>query len=394
MNEPVIFTVLETAPQHPRSRRPRAVLAKHRGPGPDEEQDYDAALNFLFRRLSVVNSAETFAFLRDLGPQPHKAIIRGQPLPGVDLSLPQRRLIHPQEGTKPTIAAGLPVGWAAFDLDKSLPADGIDWRMYPREAAHAIVLRDLPPWVTEADLVVYWSASQGFKPHMKLRAFVLLERPLTSSELKTLMKQSGCPVDLALYNDAQLHYTATPIFLGAVADPLPGGRHYLFEGKRRRAIPPPLPPTPPPPPRAASFSAAPFACISRVHGAPAYAVRSSRIIGGRGGTNNARIMAAIDSMGDGEEKQGFHQPWISAIALFYAQNGPDADPRPLIAKLRRRIIECGTRPAGYVERETLGMVRRARVLAARERERVAVKARLSAAAPTYFSRPANEEKHL
>jgi hypothetical protein len=69
----------------------------------------------------------------------------------------------------------------------------------------------------------------------------------------------------------------------------------------------------------------------------------------------------------GEGADGFHGPWIRAMAIFYAQNGPDADPRPLIVKMLRAIKSHGTRDAKYVSAEMRGMIRRARVLAAKER---------------------------
>ena len=170
--------------------------------------------------------------------------MRGALAPGVDFSQPQRRLLHKQpDGAVPTLVNGTRAGWAAFDLDRSAPLPDINWRTSPREAAQAIARRDLPPWAVEADHVVYWSSSQGFSEVMKLRVFVLLEQPMTSADLKRLMKAGTCPVDLALYSDAQLHYTATPMFTGSVVDPLPNGRHYFFKGIRRRALAPPLPPT-------------------------------------------------------------------------------------------------------------------------------------------------------
>jgi len=365
-NVPVTITVVETAPVSPRARRPRLILTKRRGPGPDDQSSYDKAQYFLFRVVPAADIQELFVLLCGLALNPHAATIRGVPLPGIDLNRPQRRLIHRQAGIEPTIAVGQPVGWAAFDLDKSAPPAGIDWRAHPREAAWAILQRDLPSWVTEADLVAYWSSGQGFSQNMKLRIFVLLERPLISSDLKALMRplveSGGGPVDLALYNDAQLHYTATPLFTGCVADPLPSGRHYLFEGRRRRAVAPPIP-TGTVPPRS---SPTPGVRVQQTYTETAPHLRK---LGGRGGSANPRIVALIESMGDGEGKQGFHLPWNRALAIFYVQNGPDADPLPLIAKLRRRMLECGSRDADYVERETLGMIRRARVLAALERER-------------------------
>ena len=73
-------------------------------------------------------------------------------------------------------------------------------------------------------------------------------------------------------------------------------------------------------------------------------------------------------MGDGQGKNGFHAPWISALATFYYENGPDADPRPLLVRLVREIKNHGTRAMRpTLTNELRGMIRRARVLAAKER---------------------------
>jgi hypothetical protein len=353
----VSFTVVETVTWAD-GRRP--LLTKIHGPRIGQIQQYDKAEYFMFR-LVAVRDDELFEFLTMHGPQPHHALLRGAPASGVDFSQPQRRLLDKQpDGATPTLERGVPVGWAAFDLDRSLPAPGIDWRTHPREAAEAVAQRDLPPWATEADFVAYYSGSQGFADVMKLRVFVLLEWPITSAELKRLMKAGTCPVDLALYSDAQLHYTATPLFTGNVVDPLPDGRHYFFKRELRRARPPALPPELLHPRTPSTARASPR---RNDRGVP-----RRWAIGGRGGSASPSINAAIATMGDSEGKNGFHAPWNRALATFYYENGPDADPRPLLVRLVREIKAHGTRDDEYVQRELQGMIGRARVLAGLERD--------------------------
>ena len=360
MSGAVSFTVVETVPWA-NGRRP--FLTKIHGPGHGQVQQYDNARDFIFHVVDVRSTGEVFELLTMLAPQPHHGVLRGALASGVDFGQPQRRLLDEQlDGATPTLMRGTLVFWAAFDLDHSAPAPGIDWRTNPREAAQAIAQRDLPRWVTEPDHVVYWSGSQGFAEVMKLRVFVLLERPMTSPDLKRLMRAGTCPVDLALYSDAQLHYTATPIFTGCVVDPLPDGRHYFFKGICRRALAP-LPPT-----LNATLRQAP-SVLTRSSRMP-FTMPARRVLGGRGGSSSAAIEAVIATMGEqANGKQGFHRPWNTALAIFYAQNGPDADPRPLISRLARVIMERGSRDEGYVTLATRGMFGRARVLAARERER-------------------------
>jgi hypothetical protein len=378
----VSFTVVETVP---RAEGRRPLLTKIHGPCIGQIQQYDRAEYFKFG-LVAVRDSELFEFLTIHGPQPHRGLVRGAPAFGVDFGQPQRRLLDKQpDGATPTLDRGVPVGWAAFDLDRSLPVPGIDWRTHPREAAEAIAQRDLPPWATEADYVAYYSGSQGFADAMKLRVFVLLERPITSADLKRLMKAGTCPVDLALYSDAQLHYTATPMFTGSVVDPLPNGRHYFFKGIRRRALAPPLPPT-----LNATLRRVPAAATdSAGPSLMPFAMTARRVFGGRGGSSSAAIEAVIATMGEQSAgKAGFHVPWNRALAIFYAQNCPDADPRPLIVRLARVIMERGERDQTYVTRAVHGMFGRARVLAALERKRGDASSALRDSSAATFNSPA------
>ncbi len=357
-------------------------MAKTRGPCIGQVLPYDDAKYFHFEVVEVRSIEELLKLLQMLAKHPHYAIVRAVPAPDVDFSQPQRRLIHKQpDGALPTLQSGALVGWAAFDLDFSKPATGIDWRTHPREAAEAIALRDLPKWVTDADFVAYWSGSQGFSPVMKLRVFILLEQPMSSAEFKKVMKplvdRGESPVDLALYSDAQLHYTATPIFEGSVVDPLPNGRHFLFKRNRCRArVPAALPALNVSPRRSLTTSARTSKCSGLAGAAP-----PPRIVGGRGGSSSAAIVTVIATMGEQSEgKAGFHVPWNSALAIFFAQNGPNADPRPLIVRLARVIVSRGSRDKAYFQAAVRGMVQRARVLAALERERRGTLSKLRAAA--------------
>lgn len=387
MTPSVSFTVLVTAAS---ADGHRPLLTKTHGPNPGDVRQYDNAQYFGFQKVEVRDAGEMFELLEVLGPEAHFAIVRGALAPGVDFSQPQRRLLHKQpDGTVPTLVNGTLAGWAAFDLDRSAPLPGIDWRASPRKAAQAIARRDLPPWAVEADHVMYWSSSQGFSEVMKLRVFVLLEQPMTSVDLKRLMKAGTCAVDLALYSDAQLHYTATPIFSGSVVDPLPYGRHYFFKGTHRRALAPPLPPT-----LNANLRQAPAAGTDS--GLPSrmlVTMPARRVFGGRGGSSSAAIEAVIATMGEQSAGMaGFHVPWNRALAIFYAQNGPEADPRPLIVRLARVIMERGQRDQAYVTRAVHGMFGRARVLAALERERRAAAAALPDSFATSFNSPAKGDR--
>jgi hypothetical protein len=306
--------------------------------------------------LVAVRDGELFEFLTIHGPQPHRALLRGAPASGVDFSQPHAVYNKQPDGATPTLERGAPVGWAAFDLDGSLPVPGIDWRTHPREAAGAIAERDLPPWATEADYVAYYSGLQGFADVMKLRAFVLLERPITSADLKRLMTAGTSPVDLALYSDAQLHHgdaavhrqrrrpTArrSALFLQtrapACGTPLPANSRvtHLPQSAERTVLPPPAGRT--------------VESRSRNPGAP----RSPSSVSSPAWASRPTAKKASINQYPGA---------VDPVQRMRPGRRSDFDHRPLAACGRTR----GQRDAAYIERETCGLFHFAENLSLRER---------------------------
>jgi hypothetical protein len=187
-----------------------------------------------------------------------------------------------------------------------------------------------------------------------------------------------CPIDLALYSDVQLHYTATPLFTGAAVDPLPGGRHYLLRGERARAVAPSAPLTPTSQQRgarAAGYGMGTSVAAEMQFRPPGYRSAHSAL---------TAIEREIASMGEEEEgKAGFHIPAIRALAHLFNAFGPDADPIPIIARWRRAVLTLGRRDASYIEAEQRGLFRFAKSLHAREQlRRMATTAALERAAHT------------
>ena len=54
---------------------------------------------------------------------------------------------------------------------------------------------------------------------VRLHLWYWLSRPCSDAEMKGWLQES--PVDLALFNPVQMHYTANPVFLDGATDPFP-----------------------------------------------------------------------------------------------------------------------------------------------------------------------------
>jgi hypothetical protein len=279
---------------------------------------------------------------RMLDDQP-ALVVRGGPKAGVDTTRP---IVRKSNGPDATIE-DVPQHILHLDLD-CIDEPHLDVVNRPDEARrHALgMIAKAAPELAGAACWMSWSSSAGVydKTRVKLHCWYWTAEPYTCAQLKVWGKQVNARagfklVDLALFQPVQANYVARPLFEG-VDDPFPGAaRAVVIEGHMPTLK---IEEPQPPPPR-----------------------HSVKSFGGRGGTSSASVEAAIASMG--EDADGFHGPWLRAMSIFYAQNGPDADPRPLILRLARAIKNHGTRDATYLTNELRGMIRRARVLAAKER---------------------------
>jgi hypothetical protein len=80
------------------------------------------------------------------------------------------------------------------------------------------LIRHLPPEFRGRSFVWMFTSGAGFKPELRMRVVFWCDRPVSDEEARRWLKD--CPVDLALYNGIQAHYTAAPIIAG-MADPVP-----------------------------------------------------------------------------------------------------------------------------------------------------------------------------
>ena len=172
----------------------------------------------------------------------------------------------------------------------------------------------MPEEFRDASCWWQWSSSQGVPARLgeappdalRLHLWFWLDRAVPDEDLRrwaNTRKAEGLPVDAALFNPVQPHYTARPLFDG-LSDPLPrrsGFREGLVD-EVALVLPEPAP-------------------------TPAYNGH------GGGGCDGAGLDHHLGRIGP----DGYQQPIMAAVAAFFAARDPDADAEPLKAEIRARI---------------------------------------------------------
>jgi hypothetical protein len=253
--------------------------------------------------------------LDDLTQQRTVFVIRGTPLPNVDLNKKMRRLLHPDPKTDDGATFGpAPRSWFAVDIDKVARPVTIDPVIDPDGAIeHLIGL--LPPELYDASCWWQFTCSQslpGNEETLSARLWFWLAEPLDDASLtrwaRATNKSAGRKlIDVSLYNAIQPHYIADPIFEDGACNPLPH-RHGIRTGLDEAVslvIPDPDPIDP------ESWGEAGFI--------------------GRG------VEAFLNEIGG---ERGFRAPMMSAVASYYATNGADADPETIKDLVRDAIVNA------------------------------------------------------
>jgi hypothetical protein len=297
--------------------------------------------------------------LQWLAARPHDCIVRAALTEDAKPDTRQRCLLHAAPPDPATVHE-VPRAWVFTDID-SLPEPPLwDWRKNPHEAAADVLIHALPPFLAEADMVVMFSPSHGFKPGMRLRAAHLLDRPLVRTDLDALL--AGYGLDLSLNRPRQFHYTAAPI-LDGVADPLGGigNRIFVLRRSRRVAVVPPRPLVAQPPhrpgPQGAGGGVLPISPQTKVRpsATPEEMLAGMRRAATHGGP-------------------GLHKTGIDIVSLFRRQHGTAADASDLIECVVERAREVsladGVTQAevdGYCAKMRRALVRFAEDCARRQR---------------------------
>ena len=180
----------------------------------------DRPMPYLFDHVAVeVDSVSTLAsHLKRLESLPSSQVIRGQLISGRS-SQSIRRKLRANTGEEPNFEHSSRQ-WCLIDIDElPLPEHLSDYQSKKIEIID-IAVSHLPPQFHNIQCWYQFSSSMGIKKdRVRLHLWYWLTRPCSDEEMKGWLQES--PVDLALFNPVQPHFTANPIFLEGALDPFP-----------------------------------------------------------------------------------------------------------------------------------------------------------------------------
>lgn len=160
-----------------------------------------------------------------------RMVIRGEPVPGLNLSRPMRRLKYDDGETKATLRSSeRGKTWICLDFDK-IPTPDFVARANDPDWGFLYLTRLLPEEFHDVTFWAQWSSSAGVGGWDTLSAHLwfMLDRPVTDDDLRDWAERCGAPIDRSLFNAVQPHFTASPIISTGLVDPCPR-RHALVEG--------------------------------------------------------------------------------------------------------------------------------------------------------------------
>lgn len=186
-----------------------------------------SAAKWLARETATVRDlGELSALLRTLETRPGAALIRGRYLGD------ERRASDPEPDAA-TAPEGLvrkalyyfedqPLHALCLDIDSFAPMT-CDPVLDAGGAVAEFIATAMPAEFHGAGH--HWQLSAGAghptKPGLRAHVWFWLAEPLTSSQAKAWAQSTGAPIDIALMQPTQWHYTAAPVFAPGVADPAP-----------------------------------------------------------------------------------------------------------------------------------------------------------------------------
>ena len=299
-------------------------IVRHPKTGKITNRSYDKEHHFRVDTIAVDGFANLRAALDHLTEQPFAFVIRGAPVPGVNLKY-CRRLLHPDRKTdEPATFATAARHWFAIDLDH-IAAPPLTDPLNDPEAAIEYLIGRLPPELADASCWWQFTSSQSLPGHedtLSARLWYWGAVPFSDDELTrwaAAANVAGKLIDPSLYRAVQAHYVAAPAFTG-MTDPLPrrSGLRRGLEDEVVLVIPPADPKRP-------------------------------DVASGQGYEPGRGVQAYLAEIGGG---QGFRKPIIAAIASYIAIHGSAADCEPLKAAIRAAIdrADPGGRPAEQIER--------------------------------------------
>ena len=156
--------------------------------------------------------------LKQLESRQDCLVIRGQLIEGRP-SQSIRRTLRANQGEEPNFEH-CSQQWCLIDIDDlPLPEHLSDYQTNKIEIVDFAVSH-LPKQFHNVQCWYQFSSSMGIKKDkIRLHLWYWLSRPCSDAEMKGWLQES--PVDLALFNPVQMHFTANPVFLDGATDPFP-----------------------------------------------------------------------------------------------------------------------------------------------------------------------------
>jgi hypothetical protein len=258
--------------------------------------------------------------------EPNACIIRGSLIDGVDLNRPILRRLRRKEdedlNSSPIVDLAQP--WIMVDVDKLPLPDGMDL-IANTEQAIVFTIAQLPAELHKCSC--HWqlsnSAGTADTNSISIHLYFWLSQPVANDILKSrwaLPHNSVFGVkliDAALFNAAQIHYVAKPIFEGR-EDPFATGRSGFIQGEVDSAT-------------------------LLLHEPIQYPSANVELYTSSSGILPVGYEAKMQMLGDGEGCSGFNDVLISATAAYAYAHGATrtlASKKALKADLRHRIREA------------------------------------------------------
>lgn len=184
---------------------------------------YQSAKYFTANEQEIKNIDDLSDILTELEQHKTSCVIRGALIGTVEPDAEYRR-------TKDVFASQQSCQWMCIDFDSIQTPPGlsvldIDSNGAPLGVEYLISL--LPVEFQSATYHYQWSSSAGVYGWgiLSCHLWFYINKPVNDDQLKkwsdAMVKEYKIPVDSSLYNTVQVHYTATPSFMG-MPDPLSG----------------------------------------------------------------------------------------------------------------------------------------------------------------------------
>jgi hypothetical protein len=259
---------------------------------------YSAGARFQPQERTVGSLRELATVLEAARSDPRTLVVRGALTPATreklarDPDLLIRRIKLAKAGRPDPTLHEVPRRWVPIDID-GFPLNGSDDLVDdPESAIDRAIVELLPPAFHDAECWWQLSSSAGFVPGiLKVHLYFWLSEPTSNEHLRQVFAQHAPGVDRAPFGAAQPLYIADPIIEGG-HDPLPR-RTGWRKGMEASVVLPPLDPD--------------------WHKPRPASLRPGAEAGGIGGD----LDDALDRLGDGEGRDGFHAP-LRLATMRYA----------------------------------------------------------------------------